>query len=70
MPLVDSIPLLELVRDSSGLIERHCIEGALERVHGNRTAAAEILGMSRQSLYAKLSRYGIGGNGEERPLVS
>ncbi len=63
-------PLLELVRDSSGLIERHCIEGALERVHGNRTAAAEILGMSRQSLYAKLSRYGIGGNGEERPLVS
>ena len=58
-------PLLELVRDTGGLIERHCIEGALERVGGNRTAAAELLGLSRQSLYAKLSRYGIGGVGEE-----
>jgi transcriptional regulator PpsR len=59
-------PLLELVRDSSGLIERHCIAGALEKAEGNRTAAAELLGMSRQSLYAKLSRYGIGGLGEDR----
>ncbi len=62
---IGQTPLLELVRDSSGLIERHCIEGALERVGGNRTAAAELLGLSRQSLYAKLSRYGMGGPAEE-----
>jgi DNA-binding protein Fis len=27
--------------------------------NGNRTAAAELLGVSRQSLYAKLNRYDI-----------
>jgi DNA-binding NtrC family response regulator len=29
---------------------------------GNRTKAAEQLGMSRRSLYNKLKRYGIGNN--------
>lgn len=36
-------------------------EGALERAAGNRTVAAEMLGLSRQSLYAKLGRYGLDG---------
>jgi DNA-binding protein Fis len=27
----------------------------------NRAAAAELLGLSRQSLYSKMHRYGIGG---------
>ena len=62
---IGQVPLLELVRDTGGVIERHCIEDALERVHGNRTAAAELLGMSRQSLYAKLSRYSMGNVGED-----
>jgi transcriptional regulator PpsR len=57
---IGQIPLLDLVRDTGGVIERHCIEDALERMHGNRTAAAELLGMSRQSLYAKLGRYSMG----------
>ncbi len=52
-------PLLELVRKISAAVERHCIEEALRRSEGNRTAAAELLGLSRQSLYAKLSRYGF-----------
>ncbi len=52
-------PLLDLVRKTSAAVERHCIEAALRRSEGNRTAAAEILGLSRQSLYAKLSRYGF-----------
>lgn len=51
--------LRELVRDSVGLVERHYIEAALERTDGNRTAASELLGLSRQSLYAKLDRYGL-----------
>lgn len=62
---IGQTPLLDLVRDTGGLIERHCIEGALERARGNRTAAAELLGMSRQSLYAKLTRYGMGAHLEE-----
>jgi transcriptional regulator PpsR len=61
---IGQIPLLDLVRDTGSVIERHCIEGALERVRGNRTAAAELLGMSRQSLYAKLNRYSMGSMGE------
>ena len=46
---------------------RHYIEAALDLTRGNRTAAAELLGLSRQSLYAKLDRYGLdGGHGESR----
>ena len=47
------------------IVERRYIEAALELTGGNRTAAAELLGLSRQSLYAKLNRYGLdeGGNG-------
>jgi transcriptional regulator PpsR len=52
-------PLLDLVRATAATVERHCILAALELSDGNRTAAAETLGLSRQSLYAKLNRYGF-----------
>jgi transcriptional regulator PpsR len=55
-------PLLQLVRDTTGVVERHYIEEALVRAEGNRTAAAELLGLSRQSLYMKLNRYGLAGH--------
>jgi transcriptional regulator PpsR len=58
---VGSAPLRELVRESTDLIERLCIEAALKLTGGNRASAAELLGLSRQSLYVKLARYGIGG---------
>lgn len=58
---VGRTPLPALVRDTSALIERHCIETALQLANGRRTAAAELLGLSRQSLYMKLSRYGMDG---------
>ncbi len=51
-----------LVSATVGLVEKHYIEAALEEVQGNRTAAAKILGLSRQSLYVKMARYGIGDN--------
>lgn len=51
--------LRKLVGDTVGLVERRYIEAALELTGGNRTAAAELLGLSRQSLYAKLNRYGM-----------
>jgi transcriptional regulator PpsR len=54
-----------LVRDTVEAVERHCIAEALSRARGNRSAAAELLGISRQSLYAKLDRYGLDGETEE-----
>lgn len=57
---IGAVPLLQLVHDAGAAIEQHCIETALERARGNRTATARLLGLSRQSLYAKLSRYGMG----------
>jgi transcriptional regulator PpsR len=51
--------LKQLTRDAVETLERHYVQQALETSGGNRTAAAELLGVSRQSLYAKLSRYGL-----------
>ena len=57
---VGRVPLKELVRESKDVIEALCVEAALKLTHDNRASAAELLGLSRQSLYAKLRRYGIG----------
>jgi transcriptional regulator PpsR len=59
MELVGRVPLKELVRESTDLIEKLCIEAALELAGHNRASAAELLGLSRQSLYVKLRRYGF-----------
>lgn len=58
--LVGQVPLKNLVRETTDLIERMCIEAALQIVGDNRASAAEMLGLSRQSLYLKLRRYGLG----------
>jgi transcriptional regulator PpsR len=58
--LVGRVPLKDLVREATDLIERLCIEAALELTHDNRASASEMLGLSRQSLYVKLRRYGLG----------
>ena len=58
--MVGRVPLKELVRESTDMIERLCIEAALTMTGDNRASAAEILGLSRQSLYAKLRRHGLG----------
>lgn len=54
---IGKTPLRRLVKTTTELIEKHYIETALEVTGGNRTAAAALLGLSRQGLYAKLSRY-------------
>jgi transcriptional regulator PpsR len=59
--------LRKLVDDTTGVVERHHIKAALEMTNGNRTAAAEILGLSRQSLYAKLNRYNLDGSAQTTP---
>jgi transcriptional regulator PpsR len=58
--LVGRVSLKELVRETTDVIERLCIEAALELTSDNRASAAEMLGLSRQSLYVKLRRYGLG----------
>ncbi len=58
--LVGRVPLKDLVRETADIIERMCIQAALELTKDNRASAAEILGLSRQGLYTKLRRYGIG----------
>lgn len=58
--LVGRMALKDIVRESTDLIERLCIEAALSYTSDNRASAAEILGLSRQSLYSKLHRYGLG----------
>jgi transcriptional regulator PpsR len=58
--LVGRVPLKELVRETTDIIERLCIEAALQLTDDNRASAAEILGLSRQGFYVKLRRYGLG----------
>jgi transcriptional regulator PpsR len=53
--------LRTLVRDTVALVERHYILAALDLSRGNRTAAAESLGMSRQGFYKKLAQYEMDG---------
>jgi transcriptional regulator PpsR len=57
--LVGRVPLKDLVRESADLIERLCIESALDVSGNNRASAAQLLGLSRQGLYSKLRRHGM-----------
>jgi transcriptional regulator PpsR len=57
--LIGRVPLKDLVRETTDVIERLCIEAALNLTGDNRASAAEMLGLSRQSLYVKLRRYGL-----------
>lgn len=57
--LVGRMSLKEIVRETADVIEKLCVEAALRSTGDNRAAAAQILGLSRQSLYSKLRRYGL-----------
>jgi transcriptional regulator PpsR len=63
--LVGRVSMKDIVRETTDLIERLCIEAALELTHDNRASAAEMLGLSRQSLYVKLRRFGLGDLGSD-----
>ena len=52
-------PLRLVVQETVDGVERHHIRAALVASGGNRTEASEMLGLSRQGLYAKLKRYGL-----------
>jgi transcriptional regulator PpsR len=67
--LVGRLPLKDIVGETTDLIERLCIEAALDLTRDNRASAAEMLGLSRQSLYVKMRRFGIQDMGQA-PAVS
>lgn len=57
--MIGRVPLRELVRETTDVIEKLSIEAALELTGDNRASAADMLGLSRQSLYVKLRRFGL-----------
>ncbi len=57
--LVGSSTLKDIVSETTDVIEKICIETALELTRNNRVAAAEMLGLSRQSLYVKLRKFDL-----------
>jgi transcriptional regulator PpsR len=63
--LVGRTPLKDIVSETTDLIEQLCIETALGMSNDNRASAALLLGLSRQSLYVKLRRYGLGSLGSD-----
>jgi len=68
--LVGRVPIKEIVRETTDTIEQMCIEAALELSGDNRASAAELLGLSRQSLYVKMRRFGIVDPDPEEPGAS
>ena len=59
LDLVGSSSLKDIVAETTNVVEKICIETAVELTRNNRVAAAEMLGLSRQSLYVKLRKYGL-----------
>ena len=59
MDLVGSATLRDIVAQTTDVVEKMCIETAVQLTMNNRVAAAEMLGVSRQSLYVKLRKYDL-----------
>lgn len=59
MELVGSSTLKDIVGETTDVVEKMCIQTAVELTRNNRVAAAEMLGLSRQSLYVKLRKFGL-----------
>ena len=57
--LVGQATLKEIVAETTNVVEKMCIETAVALTMNNRVATAEMLGLSRQSLYVKLRKFGL-----------
>lgn len=60
--LIGGQSLKDIVAKTTDVVEKMCIETAVQMTSNNRVAAAEMLGLSRQSLYVKLRKYGLIGS--------
>ena len=56
----ENLSLEQCVREATETVERRTIVAALAKAEGNRTAAAKMLDLSRQSLHTKLKKYSLG----------
>lgn len=56
---VGAASLPELLQQTADLAERHLIESALDRVHGDRQQAARLLGISAADLWARMAHLGL-----------
>lgn len=65
MELVGSSTLKDIVSETTDVVEKMCIQSAVELTRNNRLAAAEMLGLSRQSLYVKLRKFGLLNKGND-----
>ena len=57
--LIGGQSLKDIVAKTTDVVEKMCIETAVQMTSNNRVAAAEMLGLSRQSLYVKLRKYDL-----------
>lgn len=55
----DSVPLAAGYHETVARLERRLVERALAEAAGNRTRAAELLGINRRLLYDKMKEFGI-----------
>jgi DNA-binding NtrC family response regulator len=53
------MPMKDIVGETVDMLEKMCIQSALQLTNNNRASAAEMLGLSRQSLYVKLRRFNM-----------
>jgi two-component system response regulator AtoC len=59
LPAAKDKPMSDMVHDMTGQMEIDLIEKALKESGGNRTKAAEKLGISRKTLFNKMVQYSI-----------
>jgi two-component system response regulator AtoC len=55
-------PLPQLLRDAVASIEKHYLSQALKKTHGHVSRCAQICGLSRRSVTAKIAEYGLDKN--------
>jgi len=55
----DLAPLEDGLKTNIAVLEKALIERALRQAQGNKTRAAEILGVHRRLLYEKIREYGL-----------
>jgi DNA-binding NtrC family response regulator len=60
--------LKAIVDETVAKVERSCVAVALAMTGYNRTASAQLLGLSRQTLHGKMKRYGLSCDGAKAQM--